>query len=220
LKWPGATNDITAYKQTELYHAYLKGDIPKWATFVLDEAYSSIGDRHLCPYSIHQLKAAAKISEEKLFKCRAFNNMLSSQRITIERVFGMLFRCFGILSRRLDYELANIILIINVCVKLHNLRIDVWVAANRPGSETGPEPPPQTQDYDQMFENGASQRDTVADDQPLNSANMERIANQFVENVPRAKNCVLRNSICQHIFDCGIRWHSSTFNDFLTPFDV
>ncbi len=45
--------------------------------------------------------------------------MLSSQKITIERVFAMLFHCFGILSRRLvDYKLANIFLIITVTARI------------------------------------------------------------------------------------------------------
>ncbi len=203
-----------------MFLSYLRGEIPAWATFVLDEAYGSIGDRHLCPYTIHQLKAAAKLSEEELFKCRAFNNMLSSQRITIERAFGMLMRCFGILCKRLDYTLAHITLIINVCVKLHNVRIDIWASANRPGSKTGPEPVQQAQDYANMFTEGAEQITTLDDDAPLNEAAMEKLSNQFVYALPRAKSSELRNSIKEHIFNCGFLWTKSTFNDFLTPFDV
>ena len=56
--WPGATNDITAYKQTELYIAATQNTIPDWVSFVLDEAYSSCGGRHLTPYSGHQLQRA------------------------------------------------------------------------------------------------------------------------------------------------------------------
>ena len=49
--WPGATNDIIAYKQTDLYHAATHNTIPDWVSFLLDEAYSSCGGRHLTPFS-------------------------------------------------------------------------------------------------------------------------------------------------------------------------
>jgi hypothetical protein len=58
--WPGATNDITAYKQTELYIAATQNTIPDWVSLLLDEAYSSCGGRHLKPYSQHQLKRASR----------------------------------------------------------------------------------------------------------------------------------------------------------------
>ena len=48
--WPGATGDITAYKQMLLFAAFTDGKVPAWVHMVLDEAYASIGgDQHLCP---------------------------------------------------------------------------------------------------------------------------------------------------------------------------
>jgi hypothetical protein len=74
---------------------------------VLDEAYTSIGgDQHLCPYSKAQMRKARSAvvgGEVEYGKMRVFCNLLSSQRITIERAFGMFIRKFGII-RRLEEE--------------------------------------------------------------------------------------------------------------------
>ena len=43
IKWPGGTNDIVAYRMTELCAKAESGFFPAWATFVLDEDYSSCG---------------------------------------------------------------------------------------------------------------------------------------------------------------------------------
>ncbi len=97
--WPGGTNDITAYKQTLLYALFKDGSIPECHHAVLDEAYSSIsGNQHLCPFSRHQLRKAYKLVDKSFYcKMKSFNNALSSQRITIERAFGMKVRKWGIL---------------------------------------------------------------------------------------------------------------------------
>jgi hypothetical protein len=56
----------------------------------------------------------------------AFNNFLSSERITIERAFGMFCRKWGILWRPLEHSIAINSLIIKVCAKLHNASITHW----------------------------------------------------------------------------------------------
>lgn len=56
VKWPGGTNDIVAYRMSDLCHLAMNGHFPEWASFVLDEAYSSLGRMHLTPYSSGQLK--------------------------------------------------------------------------------------------------------------------------------------------------------------------
>jgi hypothetical protein len=97
VKWPGGTNDIVAYPMTELYRKATSGHFPVWAIFVLDEAYSSYDGMHLTPFSIHQLRRAKASNPLLYFKMIAFFNVLSSQRITIERAFGILVRRWGIL---------------------------------------------------------------------------------------------------------------------------
>lgn len=74
------TNDITAYKSTDLYHQYLDGKIPEGYHFVLDEVYASIGGPlHLTPFTRAQLRNARKEGNEKYEKMKAFNFFLSSQ---------------------------------------------------------------------------------------------------------------------------------------------
>ena len=87
VRWPGGTNDIIACKMTDLFFKTIQdGAYSGWATSVLDEAYSSVGGMHLTPYSLNQLKRAKSNNIEKYFKMLCFNNILSSQRITIELV--------------------------------------------------------------------------------------------------------------------------------------
>lgn len=66
--WPGATNDITAYKQTDLHrnstNKTLITSIPNWVSFVLDEAYSSVGGCHLTPFTSHQLQRAFLLPDQ------------------------------------------------------------------------------------------------------------------------------------------------------------
>ena len=63
------------------------------------------------------------------FYYKAFNNILSSERITIERAFGMFVRKWGILWRPLEYSVKDDILILMTCAKLHNFSIDHWMKA-------------------------------------------------------------------------------------------
>lgn len=126
-RWPGSTNDIVAYRQTGLYNLFSSGNVPSCYHMVLDEAYSSIGgDHHMCPFSKSQLRKANDKEPQLYFKMKGFNHMLSSQRITIERAFGMLVRRWGILWKSLQYKLQQNIRIIYVVAKLHNICIDCW----------------------------------------------------------------------------------------------
>ena len=76
--------------------------IPNIYHMVLDEAYGSIGgDQHLVPYSKSQLQALT--TDDNLYlRMKTFNHILSSQRITIERAFGMFVRKWGIFWKPLS----------------------------------------------------------------------------------------------------------------------
>ena len=131
IKWPGGTNDIVAYNMTDLCHKARGGTyFPAWVRFVLDEAYGSIGGMHLTPYTLSQLKYAKRTNIEEYYKLIAFNNVLSSQRITIERALGILIRRWGILWRPITYSLEKVPKIIRVCAMLHNICVDRWVIEN------------------------------------------------------------------------------------------
>jgi hypothetical protein len=117
--WPGATNDITAYKQTDLYPAATKNTIPDWVSFLLDEAYSSCGGRHLTPFSQHQLRRAFGVGTNTLYyQMRTFNHVLSSG------VWGILW-CAN------SSRLRNVSVVVLVCAKLHNLCVDRWITLGK-----------------------------------------------------------------------------------------
>ena len=129
--WPGATNDITAYKQTSLHKnstkRLLDTSIPDCVSFVLDETYSSVGGCHLTPFTSHQLKKAFLMTDSSkvlYYKMRSFNHTLSSQRITIERVFRQLVRRWGILWCANSGRLKDVSLMVQCCAKLHNSCVD------------------------------------------------------------------------------------------------
>ena len=111
-------------------------------------------------------------------------------------------------------------LIINVCVKLYYVRVDNWLRHNRPKNSFGTDPSNHVMDYEGMFEDGTIQRDTIEDDMPTNANTMEGIENKYTSGQPRAKRSQLRDSIKDHIFNCGIRWTADSSNDFLTLFDL
>ena len=87
ISWPGATGDLTCYKQTELYRNFCGGKYPDWAFMVLDEAYSSLNDNHhVTPFSRHQLRKARKNSVDLYLKMKAFNHILSSKCIIFNAI--------------------------------------------------------------------------------------------------------------------------------------
>ena len=132
VNWPGATGDITAYKQTKLYRWFCDGLIPSKYHQVLDEAYGSIGgDQHITPFTRSQLKKARSENVDQYLQMKAFNNILSSERITIERAFGMYVRKWGILWRPLEYSVKDNVLILKTCAKLHNLSINHWMSTGK-----------------------------------------------------------------------------------------
>jgi len=64
---------------------------------------------------------------------RAFNFILSQQRFTVERAVGILIRRWGCLWSVFERLERNCLIMIIVCVKLHNICVDRWRKKN-PGS--------------------------------------------------------------------------------------
>jgi hypothetical protein len=77
--WPGSTNDITAYKGSDLYF-----DVDDYMSdefyFALDEAYKSIRDgKHLTPFSAQDIQEAMKADNTYAAEMmRTFNKISSS----------------------------------------------------------------------------------------------------------------------------------------------
>lgn len=88
VKWPGNTNDIIAYNMTDIYHKASSGHFLSWATFVLDEEYSSCGGMHLTPFSVHQLKRAKRNEQVMYYKMLSFVITKSYYREYISETLG------------------------------------------------------------------------------------------------------------------------------------
>jgi hypothetical protein len=218
VMWPGSTPDITCYKQTRLYKMFQDGTIPNKFHMVLDEAYSSIGgDQHLCPYSKAQLQAP-RTGPDLYLRMKAFNNILSSQRITIERAFGIFVRKWGIFWRPLSasFGIAFQCRLLRVCAKLHNMCIDYRLrkkqaAAAEDEQEAAREPAGggrtgvlRWREYDD------------AGDAPNDEAVREMMNNYAREGVQRAcrVDSERRSALRENIYDKGFRYNHRRDNDF------
>jgi DDE superfamily endonuclease len=133
IRFPGSVNDLTAFKMTDLYQAFSNPDHDLYTMYddrelalVLDEAYSSLGERFLTPYSKAQLDTLRREGPDTYNSALLFCNRLSGQRITEERAFGMLVRRFGILWRPIEYSVFNARKIVEACCRLHNLCMQRW----------------------------------------------------------------------------------------------
>jgi DDE superfamily endonuclease len=211
--WPGSTSDITAYQQTALYVETLKegaGAIPAWVHFALDEIYGCFGGMHLTPYSKALLRKARNRSMEEYFKMRGFNHILSSQRITIERAFGIFMRTLGFCWKPIEYSLERAATILRVCAKLHNLRVDRWIkngGARSRGQYYAPahgglEPP--------------AHEGIPSSLSPCDREVMEELRNKYITIAGPEfgrKSQVMRDAVAEFIWNSGIRFTSD--DDFL-----
>ena len=200
--WPGATNDITAYKQTSLYQistnrASLTAS-PNWVSFLLDEAYSSIGGCHLTPFTQHQLRKAFQSPDQTktlYLKMRTFNHVLSSQRITIERAFGQLVRRWGILWCANNSQLKCVSLMIQCCAKLHNICVDRWLLSGKKNGFNN------SSDVEVIPEHINVDIAILPTDEDV----AIRLTNRFEGIGVRAVNSDLRMSMMNMIWDTGLR---------------
>ena len=123
----------------------------------------------------------------------AFNNILSSQRITIERAFGILVRRWGILWRPIAFSLCKVAKIVRVCAMLHNICVDRWVINNPSrfgrGSQLWPEAPPQRGNDDL----------SPADDEII-----ERLHNNYVSARARGAGSPARDQLMEEIYELGL----------------
>ena len=240
--WPGATNDISCFRGTQLFNMLKNKELPNWMHIVADEAYSPLsaecGGQILTPYSQHQLNSAKQrdwqnlqdweqrmaydstIAIEKPIEeywlMRAFNHELSSERITIERVIGMMVRRFGICWRPIEYHHTKVPTIFRVICKLHNICMDRWMMNNPAGARLG-----KFASVDSMqFSDDSHLFDTFditvgLDDvfeQPSDEDVMERLQNRYVKLADRrrvyaARNIPLRDSLAKELYSLGIRFN-------------
>jgi DDE superfamily endonuclease len=101
------------------------GGLPSWAVVAADDAYGNgcAGGRIITPYIGRNLDSTKE----------SFNYYLSSLRITVEQVFGVIVSRWGILWSPLRCSLRRATRIVVVCAKLHNFITD---ARSQGGSDT------------------------------------------------------------------------------------
>ena len=200
VKWPGATNDCTAMEQSEAM---------KWLAFLAqigfgylagDDAFSGIHELLLTPFTKSQLKRMKQVDFDLYLRMRTFNNVLSSQRITVERAFGMLVRRWGCFWSAFERRERQALLMIMVCVKLHNICILRWMTNN-------PDKIPSDSDLDLPEYN-------VDEDDITEEEMLQRLENKYVGAPRRAKQNLVRLQLVQSIHDAGIRFTHD--DDFLT----
>ena len=95
--------------------------IPEDLYIIGDEAFCSIGSQMLTPYSKRGLRSTKERNLELDIKQRSFINVLSIQRSTVERAFGISLRKFIILMKALSCRRHNVQLNFSVVCKLHNI---------------------------------------------------------------------------------------------------
>jgi DDE superfamily endonuclease len=113
----GSTHDSTTFQSTSLCSLLLKsaeqGGLPNWASIAADDAYGNRG-RVLTPYSGRALTSRQD----------TFNYFLSSCRIFVEQVFGVIVTRFGIFWSPMKCYLKKASRIVGVCCKIHNFIVD------------------------------------------------------------------------------------------------
>ena len=195
IKWPGATNDCTAFMQSKAVQWMAQLNNLKRGWVAGDDAFSGLEERLLTPFTKCQLKKGKERSMEQYAKMRAFNHILSSQRITVERAFGLLVRRFGCLWSAFEKGEENSLLMVIVCVKLHNICIERWKIENP--TKTNPTDLEVPDHYDLPDELAVVDKEVV-----------DRLENKYPGAPKRSKQNKIRLGYCDSIYDHGVRFES------------
>lgn len=142
---------------------------------------------------------------------KAFNNVLSGQRIAIERAFGILIRRWLILWSTMEYDLKTNALIPVVCALLQNICVDRWLLQGR--YQGGLNSFDRQYDASAFDANIPSAAETAESDEEI----MNVMRNAYMADLPRAAFNTengRKNTIVRHIASCGQRYHSITDLDF------
>ena len=195
IKWPGATNDCTAFMQSKAVQWMAQLNNLKRGWVAGDDAFSGLEERLLTPFTKCQLKKGKEGGMEQYLKMRAFNHILSSQRITVERAFGLLVRRFGCLWSAFEKGEENSLLMVIVCVKLHNICIERWKIEN----------PTKTNPTDLEVPDYYDLPDGLA---VLDKEVVDRLENKYPGAPKRSKQNKIRLGYCDSIYDHGVRFES------------
>ena len=111
----GSTHDSLAWSCTPLARQLEVVGLPFGLWIAGDDAYPS-SEFLISPYSAQACRAD-KYKDN-------FNFYQSRCRINVECAFGILVEKFGVLRRSMSSTLAHSTMVVNVCMKLHNLGVD------------------------------------------------------------------------------------------------
>jgi hypothetical protein len=143
LDWSGSTNDSTAFQCCALDRVLRNSELPEDLHGVGDEAFSAFSPQILTPYSRRSLRRIQANDLTNTYgRKRTFNYLLSFQRCTVERSFGMLVRKFLVLTRAFE---CNRIITRTIFRVLHNLCVTEWIK----------EHPDVSENYSHISENSA-----------------------------------------------------------------
>ena len=188
IQWPGATNDCIAFEQSEAipWLDWLESQNRGWLPG--DDAYSAVHKCVCSPFSKKQLRNARTEIPLTYYKMRAFNHVLSSRRITVERAFGILIRRWGCLWSAPERRDRECLLMIIVCVKLHNICVARWRSRN-PSSRI-PEVPAHV---DVPIEVDAQDEEIL-----------DRLENKFKGLARKSAQNYIRLQFVDRIYECGV----------------
>jgi len=238
--WPGATNDLSCFHETPLFLLLRNQQLPNWMHIVADKAYLPLSmecnGKILTPFSQHQLNTAKQKDWQNLqdwgermaqdsactvykpveeyWKMRAFNHELSSERITIERILGMVVRRFGILWRPMEYHVSKVPTIFRVVCKLHNMCMDCWMLNNPARAHLGnfPHTLPFSNDVNLWETFGIQVGLNDVFEQPTDEAVIQQLQNRYGRlgercRVYAARNIPLRESLTKDMYCLGVRFN-------------
>ena len=169
-----------------------------------DNAFSGSHARVLTPFTKPQLRMQRGKDYEQYKKMRSYNNLLSSQRITVERAFGILVRRFRCFKSAFERREKSSLLMIIVCVKVHNLCVERWKekkggkvpAANECFDSPTDAYPRASVDQDgEKYDEGESNEDTA-----------RRLEHEFECAPRRSPKNTLRLSYVNSIFKKGLEF--------------
>ena len=142
--------------------------------------------------------------------------MLSSQRITVERAFGMYVRKWGILWKPLEYPLHVNTLIIVVCSKLHNLAIATWMRKGHLAETISSLESAYVQQRDAGVFMGWGDEDVYSRYVDHYDDNLvQQLYGNHLPNPRALATNSRREELLTFIYDCGIRFDTRADRDFM-----
>ena len=164
METAGGTHDSLAFKVSELGRLLAQKGLPEGYWIAGDDAYACT-EYLLTPYS----KQSCRGCDER----DNFNFYQSRCRINVECAFGLLVQRFGVLRRPLRCKLARVVLVVSVCIKLHNILIDDRMHSTRP------------------MEQDVTAKDLI---KPINQDKVSYMPRDLKKT---KQKCVLRQKICE-----------------------